>query len=40
MGTEWVEEGKITSFDSSADLCQFTAYEKLQTVSGLTFGAQ
>lgn len=28
--TEWVEEGEITSFDSSADLCCFTAYEKLQ----------
>lgn len=35
-----MEEGKITSFDSSADLCHFTAYEKLQSMSGLTFGAE
>lgn len=39
-GRERVGEGKITSFDSSADLCHFTAFEKLQTTSGLTSGAQ
>lgn len=35
-----MKKGKITSFDSSADLCHFIAYEKLQAISGLTFGAQ